>query len=282
MKRRLAGRIGRGLAAVLVVLAVAGVSAAQPVRAATTLTVVTYNIKGTVRGTADAQDHLTGWVQAIAGMRPTIIGLQEVCVDDVQTIVDRLQQEYGLTYHMAEGPVSLNPTCPAGLFAGFGQALLSIHPLRDVQNVNYPVGRDRGYLHAHITVDGIDVASYNTHIATEPEVQPAQIARLALTADEESGPVLVMGDFNMAPDSPNLAPIWNAGFQDADENCQRSPTTECKPTFPAGVDPDVLPPSRDKIDFIFQRGFVPSRASVFWTAFTDHLAFRGDVAISID
>lgn len=201
----------------------------------------------------------------IATYAPQVIGLQEACVRDVESIRKHLKNLYGLVYHVEYGSVLRKwgrcggaPWSPGA----FGQAVLSAAPMTDPVNVEYPDGgsEDRGYMAVTTTVGGERVRVFNTHLAQRRQeaVRAGQTAVLAAAVARHDR-AIVLGDFNAVPDSPELSPIW-ALAEDTDRQCRPPRVGTCEPTTDWQL----------KFDYIFLRGVSPLEHRVHATPYSDH------------
>ncbi|MEU3660265.1 endonuclease/exonuclease/phosphatase family protein [Streptomyces sp. NPDC032940] len=213
-----------------------------------------------------------GRAAEIAAYAPQVIGLQEACVRDVESIRDHLEAVHGLVYHVEYGSVLRNrgrcggwPWNPGA----FGQALLSAAPMTDRVSVEYPDGgsEDRGYLAVTTTVGGRSVRVFDTHLAQrrQEEVRADQ-TRVLAAAVARYDHALVLGDFNAVPDAPELGPLWKLA-EDADPGCRPSSGGTCEPTTDW----------ESKFDYVFLRGLTPAGHHVHPTPYSDHHLTGADV-----
>ncbi|MGW6790500.1 endonuclease/exonuclease/phosphatase family protein [Streptomyces chartreusis] len=208
----------------------------------------------------------------IARYAPQVIGMQETCVRDVEKIRNHLQRRYGLVYHVEYGTVLQSWGRCGGVPwnpGGFGQAVLSIAPMKDHVSVEYPDGgsEDRGYMAVTTTVGGKATRVFNTHLAhrRQEEFRAEQIG--VLTAEvRKYDRAIVLGDFNAVPESPELTKMW-ALASDADPECGPSATGVC----------EVTTDWQSKFDYVFLRGFVPLEQHVNPTENSDHHLVRTDL-----
>ncbi|WP_367318765.1 endonuclease/exonuclease/phosphatase family protein [Streptomyces sp. HUAS ZL42] len=208
----------------------------------------------------------------IAMYAPQVIGLQEACVRDVESIRDYLENLHGLVYHVEYGTVLRNwgrcggvPWSPGA----FGQAILSAAPMTDRVNVEYPDGgsEDRGYMAVTTMVGGRPVRVFNTHLAQRrQEAVRADQTRVLAAEVARHDRAIVLGDFNAVPDSPELTGMW-ALAADTDPQCRPSSTGNCKPTTDW----------QSKFDYVFLRGIVPLKHSVHPTPYSDHHLLQSDL-----
>ncbi|MEU6304363.1 endonuclease/exonuclease/phosphatase family protein [Streptomyces chartreusis] len=208
----------------------------------------------------------------IATYAPQVIGMQETCVRDVEKIRNHLQRRYGLVYHVEYGTVLQSWGRCGGVPwnpGGFGQAILSIAPMKDHVSVEYPDGgsEDRGYMAVTTTVGGKSTRVFNTHLAhrRQEEFRAEQIG--VLTAEvRKYDRAIVLGDFNAVPESAELTKMW-ALASDADPECGPSATGVC----------EVTTDWQSKFDYVFLRGFVPLEQHVNPTENSDHHLVRTDL-----
>ncbi|MFK4149147.1 endonuclease/exonuclease/phosphatase family protein [Streptomyces sp. NPDC004065] len=213
----------------------------------------------------------------MATYAPQVIGLQEACVRDVQSIRGHLENLFGLRYHVAYGPV-VHSWGRCGGFpwspGGYGQAVLSAAPMTDRVTVEYPDGgsEDRGYMAVTTLVGGQSVRVFNTHLAErrQEQVRADQTRVLAIEIARHHR-AIVLGDFNAVPSAPELTPIW-ALATDASPRCRPSSFAGCEPTTDW----------HSKFDYVFLRGITPIAHHVQPTPYSDHdplytdLKMRGD------
>lgn len=209
------------------------------------LRVMTWNVQ---TGAHDPDE----WAPVVADVRPDVLGLQEVCTRDAEELADLLRRDHGLEYQVARGPIrppsaaeatapvnaALGPACDTGPNdVLYGVAVLSQLPVGPPRVVTFPPDRrdeQRGYLAVDVTTASGPVAVYNAHIGLDG-VQPDQIRRLADGAAARPGPAVVLGDLNVGPTEPDLAPL-RAGFTEVDPAAQHATS------------------GHGKIDYIFLRG----------------------------
>lgn len=118
----------------------------------------------------------------------------------------------------------------------YGNTLLSRHPIAHAETVPLPVplGREpRAALVAQVVAGGKRLTVVGTHLGLSQRERTAQTARLAEIVTGRPGPVVLMGDFNALPGSPEMAQLLAgpAGLVDAHEFAGRWAGL----TFPAGA-----------------------------------------------
>jgi endonuclease/exonuclease/phosphatase family metal-dependent hydrolase len=106
----------------------------------------------------------------------------------------------------------------------------------DPENTYY---ESRAVLHALVEIGGKDIDVFVSHFGLAPSEAKNAVMTMTSLIKQAKNPVIVMGDFNLTPDSPILDPI-RAVLTDTD-NFYKG---ECNFTFPTDK-PDI------KIDYIF-------------------------------
>ena len=233
--------VGRVLAVLLALLVLPACAASPPPAGPPGLRVMTWNVQSLAHEPSE-------WAEVIAQQRPDVLGVQEICTSEALELAAVLRRDHGQPYEVVPGPIrpptpdeaeapinaALGPACDTSADAvEFGVAVLALSPITEAAVVTFPPDRrdeQRGYLTARVA--GLRVLV--THVGLDG-VQADQIRRLAEAAAAGTDPVVVMGDLNVAPDDPELAPL-NAGLAEVDPE-GRFPTT-----------------SRGKIDYVFVRG----------------------------
>lgn len=219
--------------------------AAPPRPDTETLRVMTWNVQ---TGRHDPAE----WAAVIARLRPDVLGLQEVCSEEVGELAAVLRREHGLDYAAVpvrpppgeeDAPINaaLGPACDTAPDAvGFGLGVLSRPPIRDARVELFPPDRrdeQRGYQTVRVTTPGGEVLVVNTHVGLEG-VQREQLRRLA-SIGTSADTAIVLGDLNVAAGAPELAPL-RRGLVEVDPQ-GRYPTT-----------------ARGRIDHVLLRGLAPA------------------------
>lgn len=182
------------------------------------LRVMTWNVQ---TGEHDPAD----WVDVVARLRPDVVGLQEICADEVRELADRLRAR-GLDYTAVPGPVrpagaeatapinaALGPACGTAPDAvAFGLGVLSRFPVTDPAVTLFPPDRrdeQRGYLTVRVALPDRRVLTVvTTHLGLDG-VADDQL-RLLADATARDDPAVVLGDLNVDVDDPALAPLSRA------------------------------------------------------------------------
>ncbi|MEV0320220.1 endonuclease/exonuclease/phosphatase family protein [Streptomyces sp. NPDC050658] len=244
----------------------AGSPPPEPVKDIVPNRVMTWNICN------PCEENNVGRAAEIARYAPQVIGLQEACVRDVERIRDYLENLHGLVYHVEYGSVLRKwgrcggwPWRPGA----FGQAILSVAPMKDHVNVEYPEGgsEDRGYMAVTTTVAGRSVRVFNTHLA-QREQAPVRAAQIRVLAEQVArhDRAIALGDFNAVPEAAELSPMW-ALATDTDPGCRPSPTGECETTTDW----------QTKFDYVFLRNMAAKEHGVHRTPYSDHDLVHSDV-----
>jgi endonuclease/exonuclease/phosphatase family metal-dependent hydrolase len=238
------------------------------------LRVATYNIHHGVG--VDGLLDLERIAREVEETGAEVIGLQEVdrhwsersdFVDQATWLADRL----GL--HMVYAAnLDLDPLTPGAERRQYGTAILSRHRILSSTNTLLPRpegGEQRGLLEAVIRVRGFDVRVFNTHLQHNSQVERlAQIARIREIVATANQSVVLLGDFNARPESPEISAITE-DLVDA--------------WVTAGVGPgytiDAETPHA-RIDYVLtSEGIVARTAAVLSTNGSDHLPVVADLAL---
>lgn len=200
---------------VLGLLTVACVPAPPPEPVGQQVTVMSFNIHHGVG--ADGVLELQRIADTVARSGAGIVGLQEVDrhFHERSDFVDQatwLAQTLGM--HVAFGAnLDLDPIDPADPRRQYGNAVLSTYPILSSTNTLLPLeagGEQRGLLEAVVEVDGTEVRAYSTHL--QHDSQSARIAQIEairsyLANSSSDSSVVLLGDLNATPDSPEIAAI---------------------------------------------------------------------------
>jgi endonuclease/exonuclease/phosphatase family metal-dependent hydrolase len=151
----------------------------------------------------------------IQDTHPDVIGLQEVdrhfgersdFVDQALWLADRLD------LHVVFGAnLDLDPLTPGAPRRQYGTAILSRYRIREWRNTLLPRpegGEQRGLLEAVIRVRGVPVRAFNTHLQHNSQSERlAQVAAIRSIVAEARESVVLVGDLNATPDSPEIGAI---------------------------------------------------------------------------
>ncbi len=221
--------------------------------------VMTYNVKSG----RNHKDGLEAAARIIGQQAPDVLGLQEV--DDGMARTAGIAQADWLTRRLHMRGLF----APAMAYDGglFGIALLSRWPIQAHQRQplfkpDYPdaAARPRHDSEPRVMLasrlsafspDDDSLCVVVTHLGLTPDQRAIQVRELDAFARSWSGgqPVVVMGDFNCAPEAPELAPL-RKHFRDACAVCGVG--DEARYTFPSGPRGARTPDGwRGAIDYIW-------------------------------
>ena len=240
----------------------------------TRVTVATFNIHHGA-GT-DGQLDLERVAAEVERSGAEIVGLQEVdrhwsersaFVDQAQWLAGRLGMNvaYGAN-------LDLDPPAAGRPRRQYGTAILTSHPIVYSRNTLLPRpenGEQRGLLEAAVDVDGVRVRVADTHLQhTSAAERRAQTERIAALLRPVRTPIVLMGDLNAQPGTPELAPL-SPRFADA---WTRGGTGDGF-TYPAEA-PDA------RIDYVLTTADVDVRgARVMSSPASDHLPVIADLQL---
>jgi endonuclease/exonuclease/phosphatase family metal-dependent hydrolase len=182
---------------------------------------VTFNTHHGV-GSDDRHD-LPRLAKLLASVDADVICLQEVdrhFGDRSEHVDQALLLSRALDMQLAWGPAIDQPRVPRGHHDGahrqYGNALLSRLPILVSDVHRLPGGGEpRVALRTMVELDGGALWVTTTHLTTRSaEERAAQVATLAGLQTEPMETGVIVGDFNTAPDAPELAPLQQR-FTDA-------------------------------------------------------------------
>ena len=184
---------------------------------------LSYNIHGARSETPGARPDVARIAEVIRGYAPDFVALQEVHrwlppPGVFQDQPAQLRKQLGME-------ISFGPTL-GSLGAGYGNGILARVQPEEVGNLRLPgEGEPRCALMARFGGEGGPFWFWSTHLALSPEVRLRQCDVLAQELRIAGLPVVLAGDLNATPDSPELALLLDAGFH----HC----VPPHAPTFPA-------------------------------------------------
>ena len=153
----------------------------------------------------------------------------------------------------------------------YGNAVISKYPFVSVETIPVPTVprnhpgyfEDRAAFSAIIDVEGRYLHAVGCHFGLQPEEQEMCVKTVCDVVDHSDYPVILMGDFNVHPDDPVLAPIRKRLLDSA--------------ALPGG-DAFTYPSDKpdEKIDYIFySEGLRLQEVSVPKIVVSDHLPVVG-------
>lgn len=270
-------RTTTAILAVLALLAIALLppgAGAEPQAPDRELSVMSYNIHVGI-GEDDELD-LQRIADQIRSSGAEVAGLQEVdrhwaqrseFVDQAEALARELNM------HVVYGAnLDRDPPSPGEPRRQYGTAILSEHPILSSRNTLLPRpqgGEQRGLLEAVVNVRGVRVRIANTHLQHNSAVErTAQVERIMdlLAGSEE--PVVLTGDLNAVPHSPEIAPLYTR-YDDAWVEGGEGDGF----TFSA-ADPDR------RIDYVFVSPEIAVESTaVLHTTASDHLPVVADLEL---
>ncbi len=181
--------------------------------------VMSYNIRSGRGGECDAVRDYDRTVAEIARHEADIIGIQEVGNHPIATFAEFPMPGEPTEYLMEKTGYNGYFAC-AMKFRGkypYGNALLTRHPIKSARTVIIPDPDDRSpendYFETRsVLVAEIDVLGGVTVLVSHFGLMPSEKVNAVNTVceliKEIKTPIIFMGDLNMTPDDPTLAPIF--------------------------------------------------------------------------
>lgn len=246
------------------------------------LTIMTYNIQHGVDHLLRLKNpelsdasliQLDRFARAIAPFHPDILSLNEVRDDSAEPGFSAQTRILAEALHM---PYSyFAEALPAGKHGPYGNALLSRYPFTTIEKVMIPdpdTFRPGGHYETRCVIKAaVDtghglLSVMNTHFGLEYE-EAEQAVQTVLSLTDPQVPSILMGDFNLTPDSPLLSPLMQV-YQDS----ARLLPPDVK-TYPSHA-PEI------KIDYILGCGpLVFTKAKVPDLVVSDHLPYLVEIEV---
>ncbi|MBP7146604.1 MAG: endonuclease/exonuclease/phosphatase family protein [Acidobacteria bacterium] len=183
------------------------------------LRVASYNIHRCVG--ADGLYLPTRIAGVLTQLQADIIGLQEVAAGshapraeeqlELLARLSGLHRVFGATMRRSDG--------------GYGNALLSRYPIREVRSIDLSYGpyEPRGAIDADVDCDGHELRVLVTHLGLRAGERSEQVRRLLGALGAHRGALIVMGDFNE----------WSPASTRLRRMRRRLGRAYARPTFPA-------------------------------------------------
>ncbi len=151
------------------------------------------------------------------------------------------------------------------LIGAYGNAIYSRFPIARWCNLSLPSPKEqRGLLSAEIDIEGLMVWFGCTHLGLSRDERADHVQRIVEHLDTVAHPMILAGDFNCAPDAPELAPLSSVLRDTLDD-------PSAAPTYPS-FDPRV------RLDTILvSPRFRVEEARSFQSLASDHLPFCADI-----
>lgn len=229
--------------------------------------IMTYNIQSGNNLEKDRDvRHAAATIQA---ENPDILALNEVqhetelCADG-RCQAEKLAQMLGYPYFRFGRAIDF-------MGGQYGNAVLSRFPILESQVFPVPSispeeaegctwVEDRCHLRCVVNVEGKEIVVLTAHYGLNPPELRNAVAETARLVQDETHPLIFMGDLNAHPDNPQLKPLFDRLSDTADAG------TGSLLTFPSDS-------PEEKIDYIFQRGFETETAYVPVSTNSDHRPF---------
>lgn len=194
---------------------------------------MSYNIQG--HAAARREDHLPKLAEVIAAVKPDVVGLQEVHCgtrvgpthqSEVLASLTGLQHWFGRSCGMDGGD--------------YGNAVLTRGEIRSAHVYPLPgSGEPRSVLQTDITIDGVDVTFFVTHLAAWGRLlrvaRMRQVAELGDITARGHAPHVLVGDFNVPPGAEEIRTLLSHGHLHVIGDAREA-------TFPM---------TRQRLDYIF-------------------------------
>ena len=226
------------------------------------LRVLTFNIHG--GRPAGGRIDLPAIAEVIRTQNPDLVALQEVGPSS------RVLHGATVLRRLLGREVRFSPSFGIGP-ASFGNAIVSREKAEQWRCLRLPSTREwramepRTALDACFSPGGHRLRFLCTHLGLTPAQRRVQCAYLARLLEKEAGPVLLAGDLNALPGSPELGLLAQAGVTDC--------APEGPPTFPAAE-------PRSRIDYLYvSRHFEVERCWVVETEASDHQPVVADLLL---
>lgn len=225
------------------------------------LVMMTYNIAG--HDELIDGDHIQHIAEAIQGLHPDIVALQEVHRGTWQARFNdqlaELESRTGLKGYFAPSYVKWG--------GAYGNAILTRGELVQVEAHPLPcIGEPRALLEATIRIDQAVITVYVTHLTSwgrlNSEIRAEQLQCLGREVRSSRHPYILAGDLNTGPDSPEMKAFRR-------ENIAQLATHDIGPTFPQW---------KEQIDYIFADHGWQVRSSRAWPIdVSDHLPVTAEL-----
>jgi endonuclease/exonuclease/phosphatase family metal-dependent hydrolase len=216
----------------------------------TALTVATLNL----RNIADRwSERIPLLLADMAALQPDLLGLQE-CVFAVQQ--DRMLGAAGEARYESRRGWAGRPE--------YGNAVLGKAPLQLGDGERVDLGRNRSALRVPVSADAGAalhfVVTHLHHLVPDEAVREEQAIQLVEWLRPDTGPLVVVGDFNAEPDEPAYRVMLDAGFRSAFALANGA---EPAATWPSGIQAPGMDTEGEPgcLDYIWVRGGITVEAS---------------------
>jgi endonuclease/exonuclease/phosphatase family metal-dependent hydrolase len=213
------------------------------------LTVATLNI----RNIADRwPERIPLLLADMAALQPDLLGLQE-CVFAVQQ--DRILGSAGEGRYESRRGWAGRPE--------YGNAVLGKAPLQLGDGERVDLGRNRSALRVPVSVEGGAalhfVVTHLHHLVPDEAVREEQAIQIVEWLRPDTGPLVVVGDFNAAPQEAAYRVMMDAGFRSAFALANGA---EPAATWPSGIQAPGMDTDGEPgcLDYIWVRGGITVEA----------------------
>lgn len=213
------------------------------------------------------------FVRAIRKDDPDVCGLNEVRgAGPLEGYTDQTAEiggPLGFSHYFGEA-IKVKGTSP------YGNAILSRTTFKSVETVSIPDPEDKSesghyetrcVVKAIVDFDGAEVCFLVCHMGLMLSERINAVDTICRLIDSCDLPIVLMGDFNTLPDSPELQPIRDR-LTDSTEHDARPGAL----TFPSDA-------PRIKIDYIYYRGLECVRTTTIEEVFSDHLPILAEFSL---
>jgi endonuclease/exonuclease/phosphatase family metal-dependent hydrolase len=159
----------------------------------------TKNIRTIPHKLKDSPKNLEFIAQAIKSVDPDVVGLQEVQGDDQAKSLSKLLNMNYVYKRYGSHPVE----------NWFGVAILSKHRIKTSKNyiiAGWGTAQERTLLECTIDVKGREVTIFAAHIHHKVN-REKQFKKILKQISKSNNPVILMGDLNTVPESPEIQPL---------------------------------------------------------------------------
>jgi len=215
----------------------------RPAARPRTLRIVSYNVQG--RAALASEEHVAEIARALRELRPDVAGLQELHRGTLQA---RGRDQAAELVAGTGLPGRFGPSLEMVGGGRYGNALLSGGEVLEARVRGLPgSGEPRSVLTARLRIAGRELSVLVTHLSAwgpfAAGQRRRQVACLVEIVRRTPGPVVVLGDLNVGPRSPELAALLAAGLRRCDGGAESTHRTSrrridyilCGPGLEAGT-----------------------------------------------
>lgn len=218
-----------------------------PALADATIHVVHWNVFYNGKGTDGTRDP-GRQVSVLAELDPDVITLNEVTAGATVEYAERLHRATGVRWRHHHS---------AGRDGGWGNAILTRHPIVSTSVRRLAVGADRSVAQATVAVNGSRVNVFATHLDSGDNARnrASQAKELLAFVAGFPAPRIVTGDMNAGPDAGEIQPLFSS-LEDAWLAAVYRGTARA---YPANPPHRYTRTRRSRLDYIFTSRDVTTR-----------------------